>query len=111
MSTFKDIFWNTSAILVLLVQSLYLLGCIGKCPKKTITTDFSQSNTRKFRHNAGKQCVAMLWCDHRQPMAGTRSVVFICIIQHTLLLIIITNNNHCVCEFFLCYIQLIHFKS
>ena len=31
MSTFKDIFWNTSAIFVLLVRSLYLLGCIGKC--------------------------------------------------------------------------------
>ena len=28
MSTFNDIFWNTSAILVLIVQSLYLLGCI-----------------------------------------------------------------------------------
>ena len=28
-------------------------------PSKTITADFSQSNARKFRHNAGKQCVAM----------------------------------------------------
>ena len=98
----------------LLVRSLHLLGCIKLenvgptlCdtvdPRKTITADFSQSNTRKFRHKAGKQCVAMLWYDHRQPMAGTRSVVFICIIQHTLLLIITTNNNLCVCEIFLCY--------
>ena len=56
-------------------------------PRKTITADFSQSNTRKFRHNAGKQCIAMflMWYDHRQPMAGTRSVVLICFIQHTLL--------------------------
>ena len=28
-------------------------------PSKTITADFSQSNATKFRHNAGKQCVAM----------------------------------------------------
>ena len=28
-------------------------------PSKTICADFSQSNTRKFGHNAGKQCVAM----------------------------------------------------
>ena len=37
-------------------------------PRKTITADFSQCNTRKFRQNAGKQCVAMLlmWYDHRQ---------------------------------------------
>ena len=70
MSTFKDIFWNTSAILFLLVRSLNLLGCIGNTvdtgvilcdtvdPRKTITADFSQSNTGKFRHNARKQCVA-----------------------------------------------------
>ena len=65
-------------------------------------------------HNAGKQCVAMLWYDHRQPMAGTHSVVFICIIQHTLLLIIITNNNLWTFVFvksFFVIIQLIHFKS
>ena len=28
-------------------------------PSKTICADFSQSNTRRFRENAGKQCVAM----------------------------------------------------
>ena len=67
--------------------------CDTVYPRKTITAGSSQCNTRKLRHNAGKQCVAMLWYDHRQPMAGTRTVVFICIIQHTLLLIIITNNN------------------
>ena len=28
-------------------------------PRKTICADFSQGNTRKFRQNAGKQCLAM----------------------------------------------------
>ena len=74
--------WNTRATLFVLARSLYLLGCIVYValllriandveenpgptlydivdPSKTITADFSQSNARKFRHNAGKQCVAM----------------------------------------------------
>ena len=82
MSTFKDISWHTRATLVVLAKSLHLLGCIiyvalllrmandvkenpGPSlydivdPSKTITADFSQSNARKFRHNAGKQCVTM----------------------------------------------------
>ena len=28
-------------------------------PNKTISADFSQGNIRKFKENAGKQCVAM----------------------------------------------------
>ena len=28
-------------------------------PSKTICADFSQGNTKKFRQNAGKQCVVM----------------------------------------------------
>ena len=79
---FENVFWNTSPTLIVLAQSLYLLGRIiyvplllrmandvGKNPgptlhdiidpSKTICADFSQSNARKFGPNAGKQCVAM----------------------------------------------------
>jgi hypothetical protein len=28
-------------------------------PTKTICSDFSQGNTKKFQQNAGKQCLAM----------------------------------------------------
>ena len=82
LSRFKSIFWNTKGTLILLAQSLYLLGCIVYValllriandveenpgptlydivdPSKTICADFSQFNARKFGHNAGKQCVAM----------------------------------------------------
>ena len=82
MSRFESIFWNTRTIVDLLTQIIYLLGCIVYVAlllrmandveenpgptlydtvdsSKTICADFSQSNARKFRHNAGKQCVAM----------------------------------------------------
>ena len=43
MSTFKDIFWNTSAILVLLVQSLYLyIGLHWKMPGPLYVTQLTQ---------------------------------------------------------------------
>ena len=82
IARFESIFWNTRTIVVLLTRRLYLLGCTVYValllrmandveenpgptlydivdPSKTICADFSQSNARKFRHNAGKQCVAM----------------------------------------------------
>ena len=81
ISRFESIYWNRKTIVYLLTQSLYLLGCIVYVslllrmandvenprptlydivdPSKTICADFSQSNARKFGHNAGKQCVAM----------------------------------------------------
>ena len=59
--------------IVLFVNTIYLLfRCILVCvhcfsqesynvvdPSKTICADFSQGNTKKFRQNAGKQCVVM----------------------------------------------------
>ena len=73
ISRFERIFWNTKAIVVLLVRSLYLLGCIVYValllivandveenpgptlydivdPSKTICANFSQSDTRKSGH-------------------------------------------------------------
>ena len=82
ISRFENIFWNTRIIVDLLIRSVYLLGCTVYValllrmandveenpgptlydivdPNKTICADFSQSNARKFGHNADKQCVAM----------------------------------------------------
>ena len=82
LSRFESIFTSTKASLFVLTRNLYLLGCIVYValllrmandveenpgptlydivdPSKTICADFSQSNARKFRQNAGKQCVAM----------------------------------------------------
>ena len=80
MSTSKVIFWNTRAALEVFTCSIFgsivyvplLLRMANDVeenpgptlyeivdPSKTICADFSQSNTRKFRQNAGKQCVAM----------------------------------------------------
>ena len=82
LSSFKTMLWNTKGTIIVLARSLYLLGCIVYVslllrmandfeenpgptlydivdPSKTICADFSQSNSRKFRQNAGKQCVAM----------------------------------------------------
>ena len=82
LSKFESIFCHTKASLFAIARNLYLLGCIiyvalllrmandveenpGPTlydivdPSKTISADFSPSNARKFRQNAGKQCVAM----------------------------------------------------
>ena len=82
-SRLERIFWNTKGILFVLAKSAYLLGCIVYValllrmandveenpgptlydivdPNKPICADWSQSNARKFRQNAGKQCVAII---------------------------------------------------
>ena len=80
---FESAFGNISGTFIVLAQILYLLGHIIYVPlllrmandveenpgptlydivdpSKTICADFSQSNARKFRQNAGKHCVVAM---------------------------------------------------